>query len=487
MSLDLATLTVGGVLQGLKRKEFRAAELAASYFDRLERLEPHLNAFLTVTHDEALAAANEIDALISSGKSLPPLAGIPVAVKDVIVTKGIKTTAGAKILSHYIPPFDATVVSKLKQAGAVLIGKTNCDEFAMGASGEHSAFGPTHNPWDHDRVPGGSSSGSATAVAAGECLAALGSDTGGSIRQPAGFCGIVGLKPTYGRVSRYGLIALASSFDQIGPLARTVEDAATLFTAIGGFDRFDATSVDTPPIDLSQLAQNDLKGVRLGVPKEYFISGMDADVEASVRNAIKVLEELGAEIREVSLPHTEYAIAVYYLILPAEASANLARYDGIRYGQRVPSPTLRETYGRSRDEGLGPETKRRIMLGTYALSAGYYDAYYLKAQKVRTLIQQDFTRAFQEVDALVTPTSPTFPFRLGEREADPIQMYLADVFTAPANIAGIPGISMPVAWVKNLPVGLQLLGPHWSEERLLTIGAALERALHTPPKLPPIE
>lgn len=483
--MDIASLTITGFSQGLADRSFSALEVLEATLDRLTRHEAALHAFLArADQSELRQQARHIDEAATGGEALPPLAGVPVAIKDTIVTKGIPTSAGSDILEGYVPAYDATVVERLRGAGALIIGKTNCDEFAMGSSGENSAFGPTANPWDASRVPGGSSSGSAAAVAAGECLASLGSDTGGSIRQPAGFCGVVGLKPTYGRVSRYGLIALASSLDQIGPITRTVEDAARVLKVIAGHDPHDASSVAQPPLDLSAVQAADIRGMRIGVPKEYFVEGMDPAVESTVRACIELLRSRGAAIKNVSLPHTDYALAVYYLLQPAEASANLARYDGIRYGRRVRGRTLEETYGASRDRGFGKEVKRRIMLGTYALSAGYHDAYYVKAQKVRTLIRADFSAVFKDVDALVTPVSPTLPFKLGEKFADPITMYLSDIFTIPANIAGLPGLSVPAGWKGGLPIGLQLMGPLWSEERLLTIGNALEQTLKLPLRYP---
>lgn len=482
--MELPSLSVQAILTGLKKKQFSCRELTQSYLARIDALESDLHAFLAIDREGALSQAATVDALIASGDPQPSLSGVPIALKDVIVTKGMPTTAGSKILAGYLPPYDAFVVKKLKAQGVVMVGKTNCDEFAMGGSGENSAYGPTKNPWDHERVPGGSSSGSAAAVAAGLVSCALGSDTGGSIRQPAGFCGIVGLKPTYGRVSRHGLIALASSLDQIGPLTRSVEDAALLLNVIAGCDENDATSVAQPLLDLPRVRRADVSGLRLGIPKEYFVAGLDPDVEKIIRQAVADLEHLGAQVQEVSLPHTEYALAVYYLLQPAEASANLARYDGVRYGLRQDDETLEGVYRKTRQRGFGDEVKRRIMIGTYALSAGYYDAYYLKAQKVRTLIRQDFVDVFQKVDAIVTPTSPTLPFKLGENLSDPLTMYLVDVFTVGANIAGLPGLSLPAGWVRNLPVGLQLLGPLWSEETLLTLGAALERTLNLSRSLP---
>ncbi|HEC36451.1 MAG TPA: Asp-tRNA(Asn)/Glu-tRNA(Gln) amidotransferase subunit GatA, partial [Anaerolineae bacterium] len=416
-----------------------------------------------------------------------PLQGIPLAVKDVLCTAGVPTTCGSRILEDFVPPYDATAVARLKAARAVLLGKTNTDEFAMGSSTENSAFFPTRNPWDLSRVPGGSSGGSAAAVAAGECLGALGTDTGGSVRQPAAFCGVVGLKPTYGRVSRYGLVAFASSLDQVGVLAKDVTDTAILLGVIAGHDPLDSTSVDASVPDYTAALTGDIRGVRIGVPREYFIPGMQPEVEAAVRAALDQLADLGAEVIEVSLPHTDYALPAYYLIAPAEASANLARYDGVRYGLRVEQPTLEATYEATRGQGFGPEVKRRIMLGTYALSAGYYDAYYLKAQKVRTLIKQDFDRAFERVDVIVAPTTPTTAFRLGEKVDDPIQMYLSDVFTLAANLAGICGVSLPCGFDgEGLPIGMQVMGPAFGEETILRVAHAYEQATQWHKRRPPL-
>lgn len=482
--MDTAHLTIQKIQDGLRGKEFSCRELTEAYLVRIEQRQPTVNAFLYINDHEARKAADDVDAMIRAGKKLQPLAGVPVAVKDVLMTKGLPTTAGSKILEGYIPPYHATAVQRLLDQRAIVLGKTNCDEFAMGASGENSAYGPTKNPWDTTKVPGGSSSGSAAAVADGQSLVALGTDTGGSIRQPAGFCAIVGMKPTYGRVSRYGLIALASSLDQIGPLARTIDDAAILLDAISGRDKRDATSVDQTRIDLASIRSGSVKGLKVGLPKEYFLQGIDPRVKQAVRRATDLLAAEGAKIVEVNLPHTEYALAVYYILQPAEASSNLARFDGIRYGKRIAGKDLLQTYLRSRSDGLGAEAQRRIMLGTYALSAGYYDAYYKKAQKVRTLIRQDFQQVFQSVDALLTPTSPGLPFALGAKTTDPLTMYLADIFTVSANIAGIPGLSLNCGWADGLPMGVQFLGPMWSEERLLTVGRCLEQALGLPAQLP---
>jgi aspartyl-tRNA(Asn)/glutamyl-tRNA(Gln) amidotransferase subunit A len=435
-----------------------------------------LNAYLALTPERALEQARAADEARAAGRE-GGLLGIPLAVKDVLCTEGVPTTAGSRILEGFTPPYDATVLRRLKEAGAVILGKTNTDEFAMGSSTENSAYVTTRNPWDLSRVPGGSSGGSAAAVAADACLGALGTDTGGSVRQPASLCGVVGLKPTYGRVSRYGLIAFASSLDQVGVLTKDVTDAAVLLGAIAGHDPRDSTSVDAPVPDYWAALTGDVRGVRVGVPREYFIEGMQVEVEAAVRAGVGTLAALGAEIREVSLPHTDYALPVYYLIAPAEASANLARYDGVRYGLRAESGSLDKMYRTTRGQGFGPEVKRRIMLGTYALSAGYYDAYYLKAQKARTLIKVDFDRAFEEVDVILGPTSPSTAFPIGERIDDPLQMYLSDVFTLSMNLAGICGLSVPCGFdEQGLPIGMQLTGPAFGEEQVLRVAHAYEQA-----------
>jgi len=465
---------------GLKRKEFSVREIAAAFLDRIKAVDGQVRAFLTLDPGRILNDAEEIDQKLRSGElGMGFLTGIPLALKDNIVTQATRTTAGSRILENYLPPYSATVTNRLRQAGALILGKTNCDEFAMGSSTENSAYFPTRNPWDLNRVPGGSSGGSAAAVAAGEAPAALGSDTGGSIRQPAAFCGVVGLKPTYGRVSRYGLIAFASSLDQIGPLAATTADAAMVLQAIAGHDAADSTSAQRGVDNYLVEIGRDVKGLRLGIPKEWFGSGLDPVVETSVRAAVGHLEKLGCSIAEVSLPNTEYAISTYYIIAPAEASSNLARYDAVKYGYRVPNPQdLEDMYKRSRSEGFGAEVKRRIMIGTYVLSSGYYDAYFLKASKVRTLIAQDYEKAFKTVDLLVGPTTPTLPFKLGEKTGDPLQMYLSDVYTVTANLAGIPALSLPCAITReNLPVGLQILGPHFQEGLLLRVAHALEQEL----------
>ena len=461
----------------VRRRETSSVELVRAALDRIAAVEPAVGAFLTVTDAEALAAAAAIDRRIAAGEDPGPLAGVPVGIKDIICTAGVRTTAGSRILERFVPAYDATVTARLKRAGAVIVGKLNCDEFAMGSSTENSALGTTRNPWDGNRVPGGSSGGSGAAVAAGECHAALGTDTGGSVRLPAAFCGVVGLKPTYGRVSRYGVIAYASSLDQVGPLARDVADTALMLEAIAGHDPADSTASPRPvPSYLAALEQG-VRGLRLGLPREYFVEGMQPEVEAGVRAAVRELERLGAIVEPVSLPHTEYAIATYYLIATAEASSNLARYDGIRYGLRVPADSLGAMYEASRAAGFGTEVKRRIMLGTYALSAGYYDAYYLKAQQVRTLIRRDFEQVFQRCEALVTPVAPTTAFRLGEKIADPLTMYLSDIFTISVNLAGLPGLALPCGFdASGLPIGLQVIGRPFDEETVLRIGAAYEQA-----------
>lgn len=476
--MDLQSLTIDAVRSSIAAGQTTATALAANFYLKIEAQDAPIGAYLTLSKDRAMQKANAIDALVSQGKELPPLAGVPVGIKDVMVTCGVRTTAGSKILDHYIPPYDSTAVVRLEAAGAVVLGKTNCDEFAMGSSNENSAYKPVRNPRDLSRVPGGSSGGSAAAVAAGMAVATLGSDTGGSIRQPASFCGVVGLMPTYGRVSRYGLIAFASSLDHIGPLTKTVRDAAIVLRTIAGHDPMDSTSADLPVPDYVAELDKPVRGLRLGVPKEYFGEGLDEEVRAAVEAAIQKLAALGCEIVPVSLPHTEYAIPTYYLVATAEASANLARYDGVRYGQRAKTVhTLAEMYERTRDEGFGAEVKRRIMLGTYALSAGYYDAYYLKAQRVRTLLARDFEEAFKKVDVIVTPTSPTAAFKLGEKTEDPLAMYLGDVYTVTADLVGIPGISLPCGETRErLPIGLQILARHFDEATMLRAAASYEKS-----------
>ncbi|MEW6231172.1 MAG: Asp-tRNA(Asn)/Glu-tRNA(Gln) amidotransferase subunit GatA [Chloroflexota bacterium] len=476
--MELFELTLHEASDLLRQHLVSSTELTKAVLGRIEAVEAKVKAFVTLTPELALEQARQADALLASRAEPPsPLTGIPMAIKDIICTKGIRTTCASRMLEDFIPPYDATVVEHLRAAGAVLVGKTNMDEFAMGSSTENSAFYPTVNPWATDRVPGGSSGGSAASVSSGEAFYALGTDTGGSVRLPASFCDLVGLKPTYGRVSRYGLVAFASSLDQIGVLAKDVTDCALALQAIAGYDPNDSTSVDTPVPDYHRGLQGGLHGLRLGVPKEYFVEGMQPEVAAVLRQALDKLSELGAELREVNMPHTGYSLPAYYLIAPAEASANLARYDGVKYGYSdQEAEDLWDAYARTRGRGFGPEVKRRIMLGTYALSAGYYDAYYLKAQKVRTLIKQDFDQAFKDVQALVVPTSPTVAFKLGDKTGDPLAMYLSDVCTLTANLAGIPGISIPCGFVDGLPVGMQILGPPFAEDLLLRVAYAYEQA-----------
>ncbi len=464
-----------------------AVEVAEAHLERVEAVEPQVRAFVTTTPERLLAEARAVDAARQAGEPLPPLAGIPMAVKDNIVTRGILTTCSSRMLADFVPPYNATVMDRLEEARACLVGKANMDEFAMGSSCENSAFFPTRNPWDLNRVPGGSSGGSAAAVAAGEAVFALGSDTGGSIRQPAAFCGIVGLKPTYGRVSRYGLVAFASSLDQIGPLTRDVTDCALVLNAIAGPDPRDATAAPEPAPDFTEHLVPDVRGLRIGVPREYFAEGIDPEVRGAVVAAIDLFSDLGAHVDECSLPHTEYALATYYLIAPAEASSNLARYDGVRYGYRAAvGGDFVAMYKKTRQAGFGAEVRRRIMLGTYALSAGYYDAYYLKALKVRTLIRQDFARAFERFDVLVTPTSPTVAFRLGEKAADPLAMYMSDVCTIPANLAGLPALSLTCGFSEGLPVGLQLMARPFDEGTLLRAAYAFEQHTDWHRRRPPL-
>jgi len=476
MDKDIAGFSAVELAEKIRSKKISCVEAAGASIERIKRLDPRVKAFVTVTEKEALEAAKLIDDKIARGEAAGALAGVPVAIKDNMMIAGIPTTCSSKILKGYTAPYDATVIEKLKNEGAVFVGKTNLDEFAMGSSTENSAFFTTRNPWNTDCIPGGSSGGSAASVAAMMAPLALGSDTGGSIRQPAACCGVVGLKPTYGRVSRYGLVAFASSLDQIGPFARTVEDAAVLLKVISGHDPKDSTSVDIAVPDYAASIKKDIRGLRIGLPEEYFAKGLDGEVETAVREAVKVLEKLGAIVKKISLPHTEYAIAVYYIIAPCEASANLARYDGVKYGFRAECSNLLEEYEKTRGEGFGPEVKRRIMLGTYALSAGYYDAYYGKAQRVRTLISRDFENAFREVDVIAAPTAPTSAFRLGEKAQDPLQMYLSDIYTISSNLAGIPAVSVPCGFTRaKLPVGLQLMGRPFDEEMILRAGYAYEK------------
>ena len=476
--MDLTSLTIDAARSVVEQRRTTARALAEAHYARIQKEDGQVGAFLTLSKERALKQADRIDRMAAEGKPLPALGGVPVGIKDVMVTRGVRTTAGSKILANYIPPYDCTAVARMEAAGAVVLGKMNCDEFAMGSSNENSAFHPVRNPRDLTRVPGGSSGGAAAAVAADMAVVTLGSDTGGSIRQPASFCGVVGLMPTYGRVSRNGLIAFASSLDHIGPLAKTVRDAAIVLRTIAGRDPMDSTSADLPVPDYVAQIDKPVRGLKLGVAKEYFGEGLDDEVGQAVEAAIDKLKRLGCEIVAVSLPHTPYAIPTYYLVATAEASSNLARYDGVRYSYRAPGvKSLAEMYRRSRDEGFGAEVKRRIMLGTYALSAGYYDAYYLKAQKVRTLLVRDFEEAFTKVDAIVTPTSPTAAFRLGEKANDPLAMYLADVYTVTADLAGIPGISVPCGETKEkLPIGLQILGRHFDEATILRVAHAYEQA-----------
>jgi len=474
--MEIFDLTIHEMHQKLKAKEFSSVEATSAMLARIESVEERVNAYITVTPEQALVEAEAADRRIAAGE-IAPLTGIPIGLKDIFITKGIRTTCGSKILESFVPPYDGTAVARLKEQGAVIVGKLNQDEFAMGSSNESSYFGPVKNPWDLACTPGGSSGGSAAAIAAREATATLGTDTGGSIRQPASHCGCVGLKPTYGRVSRYGVIAYASSLDQVGPLTRDVTDAAIMLGAVAGYDPLDSTSVNTPVPDYVAGLGAGVKGLKIGLPKQYFIEGLDPDVKRAMDEAIALYKSLGAEIREVSLPHTEYAVATYYLVATAEASSNLARYDGVRFGHRSETAKgLAQMYARSRAEGFGSEVKRRIMLGTYALSSGYYDAYYLKAQKVRTLIQQDFLNAFQEVDVLLTPIAPTPPFKIGEKLADPLQMYLSDIFTIPVNLAGTCALSVPAGFsAAGLPIGLQLIGKPFDEQAILTAAYSFER------------
>ncbi len=474
--MELYRLSISEAKELLDKRKITAKELLNSIYQRIESIDSKVKAFVTLSKDKAYEMADASQKEINAGKS-SALSGIPLAIKDNMCTKGIRTTSSSKILGNFIPPYESTVTSRLSEHGCILIGKTNLDEFAMGSSTENSGFFTTKNPWDLERIPGGSSGGSAAAVAADECIAALGSDTGGSIRQPASLCGVVGLKPTYGRVSRFGLVAFASSLDQIGPITKNVKDSAILLNIISGNDPFDSTSAPAPVPDFTKVLGNEIKGLKIGIPKEYFIKGMDREIEESVKTAIKKLESLGAVPVDISLPHTEYAVAAYYVLATSEASSNLARYDGVKYGFRAEGKDLMEMYMNTRSQGFGAEVKRRIMLGTYALSSGYYDAYYKKAQQVRTLIKRDFEKAFAEVDVIATPTSPTAAFKLGEKTADPLQMYLSDIFTISVNLAGIPGISIPCGFTSNnLPIGLQIIGKHFDEESILKAAYAYEQS-----------
>ncbi|HLW70614.1 MAG TPA: Asp-tRNA(Asn)/Glu-tRNA(Gln) amidotransferase subunit GatA [Candidatus Binataceae bacterium] len=479
-------LTIAEARDRLVRREISAQELTRACLDRIAELERRLNAFITVCPREALEQAAAADARLARGDA-PALCGIPLAIKDIYLTRGIRTTCASKILGNFVAPYDATVIARLREAGAVFVGKANMDEFAMGSSSENSAFGPTRNPYDLTRVAGGSSGGSAAAVAAEECLAALGTDTGGSIREPASFCGVVGLKPTYSRVSRFGVIAFASSLDQVGPFTKTVRDAAIMLRELAGSDPQDSTCSARPVPDYERALTGDIEGLRIGVPREYFVSGMNPEVEESVRTALRQFESLGAKLVEISLPHTDYAIATYYIVATAEASANLARYDGIRYGLRVDADNNIELYNRTRARGFGAEVKRRIMLGTFALSSGYYDAYYLKAQQVRTLIRRDFEAAFARCDLIATPVAPTTAFRLGEKTADPMQMYLSDIFTISVNLAGLPGLSLPCGYDgAGLPIGLQIIGAPFGEEAMLRAADAYENSGACERRTPPL-
>jgi len=483
--MSLHELTIHELGEKLRRREVSSVELTEAVFARIAATEEHIGSYVTLCRESALEEARRADARLKTNGGAAALLGIPIALKDIFITKGIRTTCCSKILGNFVPPYDGTAVAKLKAAGAVIVGKTNMDEFAMGSSTENSAFGVTRNPWNIERVPGGSSGGSAAAVAAGQCIAALGTDTGGSIRQPAACCGIVGMKPTYGRVSRFGVIAFASSLDQVGPMTKDTKDCALLLEAIGGHDPADSTSVPAPALQYADSLGGGIKSLKVGLPKEYFISGMQPEVETSVKAAVRQLEELGAEIVEVSLPNTEHAVAVYYIIATAEASSNLARYDGMKYGYRAPAKDLLETYLKTRQEGFGAEVKRRIMLGTYALSAGYYDAYYLKAQKVRALIKRDFDEAFKRCEVIVTPTTPTTAFKIGEKTADPLQMYLSDIFTISVNLAGLPGMSLPCGFDNaKMPIGMQIIGKHFDETTMLRVAHAYESATEWHKKKP---
>ena len=485
--MDICSMTVHELSDLLQRREISSTEITKAFIERIRRIDPAIKGYITVCEPEALKMAEDADKRLAAGADVTPLTGVPVAIKDNMCTRDIRTTCASKILNNFVPPYDATVVLKLRQAGAVFLGKTNLDEFAMGSSTENSSIALTRNPWDVERVPGGSSGGSAAIVAADMAPCALGSDTGGSIRQPAAFCGIVGFKPTYGRVSRYGLIAFASSLDQIGPMTKDMHDAALLMNVISGKDPRDTTSADVPTPDFMQYLKDDITGIRIGVPGEYFIEGIDSEVTHAITSAIKHFKNLGAKIIDVSLPHTKYAVAVYYLCATAEASSNLARYDGVHYGYRAGGATnIVDLYSETRAQGFGAEVKRRIMLGTYALSAGYYDAYYLKSLKVRTLIKQNFDRAFEQCDVILTPTTPTAAFKFGEKTADPLTMYLSDIFTISANLAGTPGVSLNCGFTsRGLPIGMQLLAPIFKDERLIHAGYAFQQKTDFHTRKPP--
>jgi len=475
--MDLCGLTIHELHELLVKKEVTSAEVTEAIYRRIREVDGKIKAYLLLTEEEAFRQADQVDRQIAGGERIGDLAGVPLGLKDILCTRGVRTTCGSKILEYYVPFYDGTVVRRLKDRDAVILGKLNMDEFAMGSSTENSGFQITRNPWDLERIPGGSSGGSAAAVAADECVASLGSDTGGSIRQPASCCGVVGLKPTYGRVSRYGLVAFASSLDQIGPITKDVEDCAIMMNAISGYDPHDSTSVNVEVPDYRQSLVREVKGIRIGIPDEYFVEGMDPDVERSVKEAIDRFKEWGAEVKRISLPHTEYAVAIYYIIATAEASSNLARYDGVKYGFRSKGyRDLMEMYTQTRAMGFGQEVKRRIILGTYVLSAGYYEAYYRKASQVRTLMRRDFEEAFQKVDVIMAPTAPTPAFRIGEKAEDPLQMYLSDIHTIPVNLAGIPAISIPCGFShENLPIGLQIMGKHFDEGKLLRVAYTFEQ------------
>ncbi len=475
--MDLCALTIHELHDLLLTREVTSREATEALYRRIKEVDRKIGAYLLLTEEEAYRQADEADRKIARGEKVGDLSGIPIGLKDILCTKGIRTTCGSRILENYVPFYDGTVIKRLREGGAVFLGKLNMDEFAMGSSTENSGFQITRNPWDLNRIPGGSSGGSAAAVAADECIASLGTDTGGSIRQPASCCGVVGMKPTYGRVSRYGLVAFASSLDQIGPITKDVEDCAIVMNAISGYDPCDSTSVNVEVPDYRGFLKTDVKGIRIGIPKEYFIEGIDPDVEKAVRQAIELFGRWGAKVKEVSLPHTEYAVAIYYIIATAEASSNLARYDGVKYGFRAEGyRDLMEMYSQTRAKGFGKEVKRRIILGTYVLSAGYYEAYYRKASQVRTLMRKDFEEAFREVDVIVAPTAPTPAFRIGEKTEDPLQMYLSDIFTIPVNIAGIPAVSIPCGFSRDrLPIGLQIMGRHFDEGTLLRVAYTFEQ------------
>ena len=474
----ITELTLCELKKLYEKKEVKPSEVVSSLLEKINSEDKKLHSYLFV-NEKAIEEAKIVDEKIAKGEKLKELEGVPVAIKDNICTKNIPTTCASKILENFVPPYDATVIKKLKEKGAIIIGKTNMDEFAFGSSTENSAFGPTKNPLDKTRVPGGSSGGSASATGANLCFASLGSDTGGSIRQPASFCGVVGMKPTYGRVSRYGLIAFASSLDQIGPITKDVSDCALLLKIISGKDVMDSTSIDTPVADYPAFLKDDVEDIKVGIPEEYFVKGIDNEIKEKIENLFKELEGMGVKLEKISLPHTEYGIAVYYIIATAEASSNLARFDGVKYGYRSTNYTdLVDMYKRTRGEGFGEEVKRRIILGTYVLSAGYYDAYYLKGQKVRTLIKKDFENAFEKVDLILTPTTPELPFKLGEKKDDPLKMYLSDIFTVNVNLSGLPGMSIPAGFSSNgLPIGLQIIGPYFKEEKIIQFSYTIEKTL----------